>query len=200
MNNEEENKIIQQLKQGDDRGYRYLFNVHYEPLCHVAFGFLKDRFLAESVVGDVIFRLWEKREELDIKISLRAYLVRAVRNSSINYLNQEYVLKESYGDLTDEMVNAKSTLKFSNQYPLATLIEKELESELAKAIDELPKETKIVFQLSRFEGMKYAEIAEKLGISVNTVKYHIKSALSILTSRFRKYLIFNILTFISSFF
>ena len=52
-----------------------------------------------------------------------------------------------------------------------------------KAVDELPTECRQVFELSRYEGKKYSEIAQELGISVNTVKYHIKNAIKILSSR-----------------
>lgn len=198
MDSEAERKIIQQLKQGKDSAYRYLFDVHYEPLCRVAYAFLKDKFLAESVVGDVIFNLWEKRQDINIQISLRAYLVRSVRNRSINYLNQEYVLKESVSDLSDELLETKGTDQYYEQYPLAILIEKELEEEIAQAILGLSVETRAVFELSRFEGLKYIEIAEKLGISVNTVKYHIKSALLTLSGKFDKYLIYTL--FVAPFF
>ena len=77
----------------------------------------------------------------------------------------------------------------SDQYPLATLLEKELEQEIANSIDKLPKECKQVFEMSRFEDLKYQEIADKLNISVNTVKYHIKNALSKLSHDLSKYLI-----------
>ena len=193
--NTEEKKIINQLKCGEDAAYRYLFDVHYTSLCHTAFGFLKDSFLAETIVGDVIFHLWEKRESIDIQTSLHAYLVRSVRNRCINYLRQEYVLRENVSDLTDEMLESEGIMKRSQYYPLAVLIEKELEKEVFQAIQRLPDETRAVFELSRFDGLKYMEIAEKLGISVNTVKYHIKNALSRLSNDLDKYLIFCIFFF-----
>ena len=78
--------IIEGLKQGKEEAYRYLYEHHYVALCHVAKEYVGDEALAEHLVGDVIFHLWEVRESLDIRISLRSYLVRAVRNRCLDYL------------------------------------------------------------------------------------------------------------------
>ena len=81
-----ETLIVEQLKAGNENAYRYLYDHHYALLCHVANGYLKDQFLSETIVGDTIFHLWEIRETLDISVSIRSYLLRAVRNRCINYL------------------------------------------------------------------------------------------------------------------
>ena len=75
-----------------------------------------------------------------------------------------------------------------DDYPLGRLLEKELEGEIMKAIARLPEDCRRVFRLSRFEEKKYSEIADELGISVNTVKYHIKRALALLHEDLSKYL------------
>ena len=74
-------------------------------------------------------------------------------------------------------------------YPLGRLLENELEEEIAKAISRLPEECRKVFRMSRFSGLKYDEIARQSGISVNTVKYHIKHALELLAKDLHRYLI-----------
>lgn len=184
-----EKEIILQLVRGEEIAYKHLFDHHYQVLCRIANEFLKDDFLSETIVGDVIFHLWEKREELNIQTSLRAYLVRSVRNRCINYLQQEYVRKETNDLPSDDALQSAGIHSVSDHYPLATLLEKELEIEIAKSIEKLPDECRTVFEMSRFENMKYLEIAEKLGISVNTVKYHIKNALAKLSLDLNKYLI-----------
>ncbi len=187
---DDDKTLVKQLKEGKENAYRHLFDAHYVLMCNVAFGFLKDKFLAETIAGDVIYHLWEKREEIEIETSLRAYLIRSVRNRCINYLNQEYVLRESVSNPTDELLATEGLTKTSQHHPFATLIEKELEEKITLAIQKLPAETRTVFEMSRFDGLKYIEIAEKLGISVNTVKYHMKNALSRLSEDLDKYLIF----------
>jgi RNA polymerase sigma-70 factor (ECF subfamily) len=185
---EEERQIIEQLKLGHEKAYHYLFENHYSILCKVAFSILKDTFLAEDIVGNVIVNLWEKREDITITISLRAYLARSVRNRCINYLKQEYVQKELRFS-TSKKINAFDyDFWIDDSYPLTTLLDEELENEIAQSINRLPKECKEVFRLSRFENMKNQDIADVLNISINTVKYHLKNALAKLSKDLGKYL------------
>ncbi len=190
-----ETLIVEQLKTGNEDAYQYIYDRHYALLCHVANGYVKDHFLAETIVGDTIFHLWEIRETLEISVSIRSYLLRAVRNRCINYLNSEWEKREiSFSSLMpDEITDDKMTI--SDSHPLGTLLERELEEEIYKAIDKLPDECRRVFDKSRFEGKSYEEISQELGISVNTVKYHIKNALASLQKNLSKYLITLLLFF-----
>ena len=185
-----EKQIIERLKRGDERAFRYIYDHHYVLLCRFAEQLLNDLPLAEEVVDDVIFYLWEHRTEVEITYSLRAYLIRAVRNRCLNELN-------SLGNRIESRVSSLSVaenLEFldaifvEERTPLGHLLEQELEDELLRRIDELPSECKAVFKKSRFEGKKYEEIAEELHISVNTVKYHIKNALAYLQEKMGAYL------------
>ena len=190
-----ETLIVEQLKTGNEDAYQYIYDRHYALLCHVANGYVKDQFLAETIVGDTIFHLWEIRETLEISVSIRSYLLRAVRNRCINYLNSEWEKREiaSSSLMPDEITDDKMTI--SDSHPLGTLLERELEEEIYKAIDKLPNECRRVFDKSRFEGKSYEEISQELGISVNTVKYHIKNALASLQTNLSKYLITLLLFF-----
>ena len=190
-----ETLIVEQLKTGNEDAYQYIYDRHYALLCHIANGYVKDQFLAETIVGDTIFHLWEIRETLEISVSIRSYLLRAVRNRCINYLNSECEKREiAFSSLMpDEITDDKMTI--SDSHPLGTLLERELEEEIYKAIDKLPNECRRVFDKSRFEGKSYEEISQELGISVNTVKYHIKNALASLQTNLSKYLITLLLFF-----
>ena len=190
-----ETLIVEQLKIGNEDAYQYIYDLHYALLSLVASGYVKDQFLAETIVGDTIFHLWEIRETLAISVSIRSYLVRAVRNRCINYLNSEWEKREiAFSSLMpDEITDDKMTI--SDSHPLGALLERELEEEIYKAIDKLPNECSRVFDKSRFEGKSYEEISQELGISVNTVKYHIKNALASLQMNLSKYLITLLLFF-----
>ena len=190
-----ETLIVEQLKTGNEDAYQYIYDSHYALLCHVASGYVRDQFLAETIVGDTIFHLWEIRETLEISVSIRSYLLRAVRNRCINYLNSEWEKREiAFSSLMpDEITDDKMTI--SDSHPLGALLERELEEEIYKAIDKLPNECRRVFDKSRFEGKSYEEISQELGISVNTVKYHIKNALASLQTNLSKYLITLLLFF-----
>ena len=121
--------------------------------------------------------------------------MRAVRNRCTNYLNSEWEKREiAFSSLMpDEITDDKMTI--SDSHPLGALLERELEEEIYKAIDKLPNECRRVFDKSRFEGKSYEEISQELGISVNTVKYHIKNALASLQTNLSKYLITLLLFF-----
>lgn len=188
--------IIEQLKAGDEQAYKYIYDHHYVFLCHIAYGYVRDHFIAETVVGDAIFHVWEIRESLDITVSIRAYLTRAVRNRCINHLTSEREKNEvSLSEITSENTPDNGFI-ISDQYPLGILLERELEEAISASIHKLPKECRAVFEKSRFEEKRYEEIAQELDISVNTVKYHIKKALSQLRLDLGKYLLLLLLIFL----
>ena len=182
----DEEKLLDLLRKGKESAYRQLFDKHYVIMCKVAYGFLRDHFLAKSVVNDVIVYIWENRQHIEIRTSLRSYLLGAVRYSCMNYLQKKHVQREvSISRIEDE----RYFMQLSDDYPLGTLLEKELEEKITQAVNHLPDECRQVFRLSRFENLSYEEISQKLSISVNTVKYHIKNAISKLRENLDKYLI-----------
>ena len=188
--------VIEQLKQGKEEAYRYLYRHHYASLCHVAKEYVGDEASAEHIVGDVMFHLWEVHAALDIRTSLRSYLVRAVRNRCLDYLDSRRQKHEiSFSELESGELPLEERYVLSDDYPLGTLLEKELDHEIRRAISRLPEECRRVFLKSRFEEKKYEEIARELGISVNTVKYHIKNALSLLSKELGKYLLLCLILF-----
>ena len=192
-----EDIIIQQLKKGNEKAYEYIYKQHYAFLCHIAYNYVKDHFLSETIVEDVIFHLWEKQETLEIKTTIRSYLTIAVRNRCLDHMSSLKERKEvSFSNISqEESITEKYIL--SDSYPLGELLEKELEHEIHSAIRSLPEECRRVFIKNRFENKTYNEISDELGISPNTVKYHIRNALSLLRERLSKYLItiLSLLTF-----
>lgn len=183
-----EQLIVRKLREGDQDAYRYLYDHHYVVLCQFAYELIGDAFLAETVVGDTIFHLWEIRETLDINSSLRSYLIRAVRNRCYNHISSERGRKEVCLSKIDTDSLDFDGIAQTDEHPLGKLLEKELEKEIIKSIDSLGEECKCVFRKSRFDHKKNEEIALELGISVNTVKYHIKMALARLHHDLGKYL------------
>lgn len=185
-----ESLILKQLRAGDEKVFREIYDRHYVLLCRFANQILNDAALSEEIVDDVIFYLWEHRKEVEITYSIRAYLMKAVRNRCLNELNsrarREELLFSSF--LLPENMDFLDTLFTETEHPLGMLLEQELEDELYRSIEELPAECRTVFKKSRFEQKKYEEIALELGISVNTVKYHIKQALAFLQKRLGNYL------------
>jgi RNA polymerase sigma-70 factor (ECF subfamily) len=183
-----ETLIVRQLKEGRELAYKYLYDQHYQILCHVAAQYVRDDFLAETIVGDVIFHLWEVRETVEISTSLRNYLMAGVKNRCLDFLKKQSNQREVTMSATGLQDFPVLQYVRESDYPLGRLLEQELEGEVMKAIDRLPDECRQVFRMSRFEERKYEEIAQLLDISVNTVKYHIKRALALLHEDLGKYL------------
>ena len=179
-----EKLVVNGLRKGDTEAFKYLYDTHYQVLCHFASRYLRDDYLAESVVGDVMFHLWENHERIEVEVSLRSYLIRCVRNSCLDHLRKN---REKYEIATEAIPpSSDETMVTGNgEQPLGQLLDKELAEKLDEAIAALPLECRTVFELSRFAGKKHAE----LGISVNTVKYHIKHALQMLNERLGRYIV-----------
>lgn len=187
--NESEQILVSLLKRGDEKAYKYLYDRHYALLCKFANEWLQDPFWAETIVEDTIFHIWEIRENFDIQSSIRSYLLRAVRNRCLNHLQLESEKREiRFSKLQREELDLPAG-KSTDEHPLGVLLERELENEIIKAVEALPEECKRVFRKSRFEHKSVGEIAVELDISVNTVKYHIKKALSSLRTDLGRYLV-----------
>lgn len=178
--------ILGLLKKGDDKAYKFLFDHHYAVLCKFANELIQDPFIAETIVGDLIFHIWEIRDSFNITTSLRSYLIKATRNRCYNYLSQKNVLHETALSKLDNHVLENHT--DNQQHPLGQLLEKELEDEIICSVNRLNPECRRVFIKSRFECKKNEEIAIELGISLNTVKYHLKNALASMRQDLEKYI------------
>lgn len=165
-------ELIALLQSNSDLAIDWIFRRYY-PMCRsAALRILKDEHLAEDITQDVFMELWKKREERQINIALKAYLRRSVTNRCLNYIRDQ---KMAFDD-EDKLPEWPST----NSDALSNLEAGELELRLKKAIDELPERCRIVFTLSRYEDMKYKEIAEKLNISVKTVENQMSKALRVI--------------------
>lgn len=189
--------LVEQLRRGNEEAYKHLYDHHYAVLCHFAKQYVGDKFTAETIVGDVIFHVWEIRESLNIQYSIRSYLMKAVRNRCFDYLDSQHLRHEISLSNPDVEHTLNNLLTEPDHYPLNILLERELENEIKNALAKLPKECRIVFEKKRFEDKKYEEIAAELGISVNTVKYHIKNALHILRAELDQFLVVVLVFFIS---
>jgi RNA polymerase sigma-70 factor (ECF subfamily) len=177
-------RLISDVLNGDLAAYEELFKRYYVYLCFVAEHITRSRADAEEIVSDVFVRLWNLREKSEIILSVKAYLIRAVHNASLNYIEQNAIRLKSTGRLSTSDLKA---LAWDSDYPLGHLYEKELQDILANCINELPEACREIFLLSRDKDMKYTEISNKLGISVNTVKSQVKIALSRLRYAVKNY-------------
>ena len=175
----QEEELILQLKNGNEEAYQNLFDKYYYPLFKMAIFYVGEEFLAENIVEDCFIYIWRKRETLEIHSSLEGYLFTALRHISLNYLK-----KANKNPETNFSVFSKdgSDVEYpSNESSiLLKLAGQDLDEKINNCIESLPEECRQVFYLSRFENLSYKEISVRQGISVNTVRYHIKNALAFL--------------------
>jgi RNA polymerase sigma-70 factor (ECF subfamily) len=158
---------------GDKGDFESLFQHQYQPLCRFAYSLVESDVLAEEIVSDVFIKIWKNRDQLIIKSSLQSYLITAVRNQSIDYL------RKMVRQRTQPEEHCKS-LPSNYSNPEESAISDELESQIERAIDSLPRQGRTIFRMSRDQGLKYHEIAEQMQISVKTVETHMGRSLKYL--------------------
>jgi len=176
-----EQQHLGKLRSGDIQAYEMIFRTHYEPLCNYAFTFVADRDMAEEIVQGTFLYLWEKREAMEIHSSLKSYLYTAVRNRCLNEIKHRKVRQQH---INRELLTADTGTETVSEELAAA----ELEERIQVAIEKLPEQCRMVFKLSRFEELKYAEIADQLSISVKTVENHMGKALKIMREQLKEYL------------
>jgi RNA polymerase sigma-70 factor (ECF subfamily) len=172
----------------DERSFELIFKEFYPPLVMFANKFTKDSDASADIVHQVFIKFWEKREEMEPDQRLKSYLFTSVHNRCLNYLRDRKKFVQS--DLPADYAAL-------NQYvedPLR-MEEEELRSQIDAAIEALPEKTREVFILSRFEDLKYKEIAERLDISVKTVENQMGRALRMLREKLGDYLVILIMIF-----
>ena len=161
--------IRRAFEQNAEEGFTLLFRRYHAVLCNHALRFVWSKEVAQDLVSDVFFNFWKNKEFIQISTSYRAYLFRAVRNGCYNYVTRELSRRapiESLENWENQTPRPDQILHFD-----------ELQHKVENIIAQLPPQCKRVFLLSRFEGKKYAEIADELKISPKTVEMHISKAL-----------------------
>ena len=168
MNSDSE--IIRRIRQGDKQEFEKLFRSSYVSLVRYAKTILKDHDTAEEIVQDLFFRLWQDRGNLTIESSLNGYLFRSVHNKSLHFIEHQKVVDRHAGEIAASADQTAEPVTEAIYYS-------ELQSKVARVLERLPERCSVIFRMSRFEGLKYNEIAEKLSVSLKTVEANMGKAL-----------------------
>lgn len=174
-------QLMATLQAGDITAFEMLFRTYYKPLCNYAYSFVQNKDEAEEIVQATFLSVWEKRDTLAIHTGVKPYLYAMVRNASLNVLKHEKIKQQH---VAGELAVAERSVESVTR----TVMASELESRIYKALDKLPEQCRLVFKLSRFEELKYAEIAEHLNISIKTVENQMGKALKIMREQLKDYL------------
>jgi RNA polymerase sigma-70 factor, ECF subfamily len=173
-------EIIGRIRQGDVKQFESLFRSSYVSLVRYARTLIKDQDSAEEIVQDLFYRIWKDKEKIQIESSLNGYLFRSVHNKCLHYIEHNRVIEKHAEEMSYRIAEEAES-------PSDILNYKELQARVARILEKLPERCGKIFYMSRFEGLKYNEIAEILSVSVKTVEANMGKALK----EFRKELTEN---------
>jgi RNA polymerase sigma-70 factor (ECF subfamily) len=184
-----ERYLLDQLKQGNKEAFSLLFSAYYKNLVLFGGNFLPDRYTCEDIVQSVFLKLWRDRKVLVIESSLKSYLLNSIRNSCLDEIRHRNVMTEH-----ESYMYASGVLYDwdTENYVLYSDLRKHLD----EALKQLPETYRKAFELNRFEGLKYREIAQKLKVSERTVEVRIGKAIELLRKYLQDFLAWLILFFL----
>jgi len=194
-----EKNIFDNLRMGDEKAFEYVFNTYYARLYNYAKIILKNNHEAEEVVEETFIKIWENRSKIIIDTSLKSYLFRSVYNLCLNQIKHTDVQNRYKAYFTQHVLSDEHGQFLNNDFPLSSIIEKELENSIEQAIQSLPEYCREIFLMSRYQNLKNEEIAEKLGVSINTVRTQISRALAKLRELLKEYIPFLLMTLLDFF-
>ena len=169
-NNHNEKLLLSELKNGNEKAFRQLFDLYYQDIYGYSISLLKSKEAAEENVQDVFMKVWLHRENLNPDQSFKAYIFTIARNQAFNTLNKaanDLALKEAVFYESQK----------SHEYGDYSIREADCKKLRKQAMKQLPPKRKQIFKMSRKKGMSYEEISQELGISINTVRNQMSKAL-----------------------
>jgi len=178
------------IQKGNKDAFTIIYNRYHKQLYILAYTYLKDRDMSEDAIQHVFTKLWEFRQDIAIKVSLKNFLYTITKNYILNLIrNENTIIRKNY-ELAQNAEIYEDNL-------LSTIEQKELMSILKQALDMLPEQKRQVCLLKMDEKLSNQEIADKMQISINTVKTHYAQAIKILRAQLGKMLISLILIILS---
>jgi len=165
-----DSEIAGRIRKGDKGQFESLFRSSYVSLVKYAKTLVRDQDTAEEIVQDLFVKLWQEKEKMNIESSLNGYLFRSVHNRCLHYIEHKKIVERH----AEEMASGQ---KGNSEDPSEILHYKDLQDRIARIIERLPERCGKIFCMSRFEGLKYSEIAERLSVSVKTVEASMGKAL-----------------------
>lgn len=176
-------ELFDQVKTGDTKAFEQIFAIYFARLNNFAGKVVSDNFISQDIVQEVFVKVWEKRADIE-SMNLEAFLFRLVRNRCIDYIKHLRVVN-------NRMEKIQISSKYEELYHIDfignepyLLIEDELRTKIEITIQGLPGRCREIFILSRIEGLKNKEIAEKLDISIKNVERHLSRALQAFRKNF----------------
>lgn len=180
MLSDQEKYWLELLKTDDEKAMQLIFEAYYKYLVVTAYNLLDDDGRARDLAQDILFDFWQKRENLNIDFSLKAFLRKALVNRCIDEIRRR---KSKKIDVLEEQQLERLDVGHFND----KLEEDDLKLILNQTIDRLPEKCRLVFKLSRFENLSHKEIAQQLDISTKTIENQITKALKHIRKSLEQY-------------
>lgn len=160
----------------DEKMFEFIFKAYFPRLIAFAKKFIPDKDVVEDIIQEVFLKVWVKRKEIEAD-TFQSYLFTLVRNACLNHIKHQKIVDNHQIEM--EVTSKEERLYYADFFsdPFHQTIFNEIQNEIEKVMLELPDQTRKVFRLSRFEGMKNSEIAKMLNVSVRTVEKHNTRAL-----------------------
>lgn len=170
-------ELVKLLKKGDLLAFDAIYKKYSRRLFGFVFRYVKQETGTEEIVQEVFIKIWQSRENINVYSSFESFLFTIAHNATVNLLKKR-ATEQKY------IEHVKSLQQIEDTYELTDEIHyNELKQKFQGLLNELTPRQKEIFQLSREEGLSNNEIANKLGISVQTVKNHLVTTLSFLKSK-----------------
>ncbi|WP_163717669.1 RNA polymerase sigma-70 factor [Mangrovibacterium lignilyticum] len=163
-------EILGKIANGDLKAYRYLFDTYFPDLCNFLLIYLRNRAFAEEVALEIFTVLWEKRGQIEIRSSVKAYLFTAAKNRAISIFRRTKQHIFTSLEIEDQAALADSDSQ-------VFLENKELRQIIEEAVAALPEQSRKIYQMAWEENLSHKEIAQQLGLSPKTVENHVGIAL-----------------------
>lgn len=176
-----DSQLIFRLQNEGRSAFTIIFRKYYNDLVHYAYSLVQDVTQSEEIAQEVFVKLWENREKNLVHSSLKSYLLSAVHNKSVDFMRHHEVAGRYSAFALAEAYDSQNNIE-------AYVLHSDLRKHYTKALDRIPRVYSQVFIMSRNESLTYAEIAERLGVSVRTVEVRMGKALSLLREDLKEYL------------
>lgn len=177
---EDTKNITNKIRQGNLQEFEKVFKEFYPHLCLYALRFVKTKDLSEEIVQNLFCQIWENRKNLNIHTSIKAYLYRSTYHNALQMLRKKGS-QNKYEEYIKHHYNESNSTG-------DTLEEKEINKIVQQTLSTLPQRCGIIFKMSRFDGLKYQEIAQKLSISIKTVEANMGKALKAFRHNLKDYM------------
>jgi RNA polymerase sigma-70 factor (ECF subfamily) len=168
---DDQGMFASRIRTGDKIAFRHFYNLYSKKIYGFALSYLKSKSEAEEIIQTVFVKIWETRDDIRDGTSLKSYLYKITVNHIYNYLKYKKVRSTAAADLL---------ASDSDNSTLEKIYYNNLEENIHLIIEQLPEQRRVIFKLSRLEGLPHDEIAKRMQISVRTVESQIYKALKFL--------------------